>query len=247
MSGAFGSLGLEAAFLLVLGAALWFAARGVRWVIGVFPMNKERRAALLRTSPVAGAALTLLYLLFPARTLFRRQPVALPIVLALVVTAFVAAAWPMARDFLAGVALKTGRVCDEGDEVRIGDVEGRVVRMGHRVLVIETRDGDEAILPYAGVAREAVVRTRTLGGVTPHKFRIEAPPADPFAELRAQIIRVTLLCHWSAFAREPEVVPAGDRSIEVTVFCLDGAHGRDIETAVRSAIREGGSPRAAGG
>jgi Mechanosensitive ion channel, beta-domain len=236
MSDAFGSLGFDLLILLVLGAALWFVAGAAHWAIGVVPMNKERRTALARISPIAGAALALCYLLFAARTLFRREPSALPLVLALVVAGFSAAAWPAIRDFLAGVVLKAGRVCDEGDHVRIGNLEGRVAKMGHRVLVIETRDGDEAILPYSQIAREAVVRTRSLGGVMPHKFRIGGLPSERFAELREQIKREALLCHWSAFARDPEVVPVGGGGVEVTVFSLDDAHGPDIEAAVRRGL-----------
>ncbi len=240
MTHGFGSLGFDLVVVAAGGALLWAVLRALRWALDVVPMNKERRAWLERVSPIASALLALCFLLFAARSVFRSQPAALPFVLALVVAGFSAAAWPTIRDFLAGVALKSGRVCHVDDHVRIGDVEGRIVSMGYRVLVLETTSGDQAILPYSRVAREAVVRTRSLGGVTPHKFQIAVLPEGSFAAAQSRIVEAALLCHWSAFARVPEVAPrgAGDQACaDVTVFSLDPAHGPDIEAEVRSALR----------
>ncbi len=238
MTDTFGSLGFDLIMVLAGGAFLWLLLWALRWALNVIPMNKERRALLERASPIIGALVALSYLLFAARSVFRGQPAALPFVLALVVAGFSAAAWPTIRDFLAGVALKAGRVCHAGDHVRIGDVEGKILSLGYRVLVLETTSGDQAILPYSRVAKEAVVRTRSLGGVTPHKFRVGRLPAGSFAEARAQVIEAALLCHWCAFAREPEVAPVGDGGADVTVFALDPSHGPDIEAAVRSRLGE---------
>ncbi len=236
MTDSFGSLGFDLVVVLLGGALLLAVLRAASWALDIVPMNKERRAFLERASPIVGALLALAYLLFAVRSLFRAQPSALPFVLALVVAGFSAAAWPSIRDFLAGVALKSGRVCHVGDHVRIEEVEGQIVSMGYRVLVLETTAGDQAILPYSRVAREAVVRTRSLGGVTPHKFQLGHLPDGSFAEAQTRIVEAALLCHWSAFARQPEVAPVAEGGADVTVFSLDPAHGPDIEDAVRHAL-----------
>jgi small-conductance mechanosensitive channel len=157
-------------------------------------------------------------------------------VLALVVAGFAFAAWPAARDVLAGVSLKAGRVCHEGDHVRFGDLEGRVVSMGYRVLTMETTNGDQAIVPYSRIAREALVRTRSLGGVSAHRFELDVATPGAFSELRSRIAEAALLSHWCAFTREPEVRPLGEGGVEVTVFSLDAHHGPDIEAAVRASL-----------
>lgn len=147
------------------------------------------------------------------------------------------------RDLLAGVALKAGRVCQVGDRVRIEGIEGRVARMGYRVLVLETTRGDEVVLPYGRVAREAVVRTRTADGVASHEFTLQLPPQLSTAEARERIRRAALLCHWAAVAREPEVAQTGDAELAVTVFSLDPEHATEIERAVRATL----APAAPGG
>jgi len=236
MNGAFGSLGMNLVLVAAAGVLLFGVLFGARWALSVLPMNKERRAVLERASPLVGALVVLSYLLLAARSLFHDEPIALPVVLALVVAGFAFAAWPAARDVLAGVSLKAGRVCHVGDHIRCGDLEGRVLSMGYRVLTMETTNGDQAIVPYSIVARDALVRTRSLGGVTAHRFELEIATPGAFSELRARVVEAALLSHWCAFTREPEVRPLRDGCVEVTVFALDASHGPDIEAAVRTGL-----------
>ncbi len=198
-------------------------------------MSRARRAAVVRARPVAGAIALLAFLLYAARTLLGDRPTALLVALGLVVVGFAVAAWPAFRDLLAGVVLKAGRVCQVGDHLRIGGVEGRVAHMGYRALVVETTRGDEAILPYSRVERDAVIRTRTLGGVVPHEFRVQPPARLRHAEARALVRHAALLSHWSVPAREPEIATAGE-ALDVTVFALDADHALEIEARVRRAL-----------
>lgn len=233
--------GMELLWLLALGVALLGVLAAARWALDLVPMSKARRAAVARARPVAGAAALFVFLLFAARELLADHSTALLVAVGLVVVGFALAAWPAFRDLLAGVALKAGRVCQTGDHVRIGDIEGRVARMGYRAVVIETTRGDEAILPYSRVERDAVIRTRTLGGVVPHEFRVQAPARLPHAEARALVRRAALLSHWSVPAREPEIAGSGD-ALDVTVFALDADHAPEIEARVRRALESRDAP-----
>lgn len=213
---------------------------GLLWVLGIgldyLPVGADRRETLSRARPLAGTLIVLLYLLFGTGVLFKAQPARLPVALALVVVGFAVASWTVVRDVVSGVFLKAGRVCRVGDHVRIGSVEGRVERMGLFVVVIETREGDEAVLPYSGIARQSILRTPVIDSVTPHVFRVEAPAELQLPELRALVRRHALNSHWSSIAREPDVEATPDGALEVTVFSLDSDHAADVEAAVRRAL-----------
>jgi small-conductance mechanosensitive channel len=235
MTGEIAALAFDLVILALFGALLAALLWAAHWGVSLLPTSKERRSQISRATPVIATVVALGYVLLAARTLFRSHPAYSPLVLALVVAGFVGAAWPSMRDFLAGVALRSSRVCQTGDYVRIGDVTGRITSMGYRVLSIETTGGDEAIIPYASIARDAVIRTRSLGGVCPHRFRIKAPPKLAFADARERIAEAAMLCHWSAFVREPEITPDADE-LDITVFALDSAHGPEIEALVRKRL-----------
>jgi hypothetical protein len=204
------------------------------------PVGPDRRETLARARPLAGTLIVLLYLLFAVGVVFKAQPSQLPAALAFVVVGFVVASWTVVRDVVSGVFLKAGRVCRVGDHVRIGNVEGRVERMGLSVLVIETREGDEAVLPYSSIARQSILRTPVIDNVAPHVFCVEAPAGLPLPELKALIRLHALNSHWSSIARQPDVEATSGGAFEVTVFALDADHAADVEATVRRALEQRG-------
>jgi len=230
------SSGWDLLFVLTLSVALYGALRAARFAIDVVPLSAERRESLRRGFPVFAALSVLLYLLFAAGLFFERYPAHFPIAVAVILGVSLAASWFGVRDLVSGVFLKAGRVCRVGDYVRIGDVQGRVERMGHRVIVIETARGEEAIIPFHRVARDAVLRTPVSERGTLHVFELSLGSRRSVAEAKRQIRDAALRCHWAAIARDPEVVVLDGDRYEVTVFALDPDRVREVEAAVRAAL-----------
>lgn len=221
--------------LVTLGAvALLGALLAVRWLLRLLPMRRERRDALHRAAPVAGTLVTLAYALVATTWLFSDYPRYVPVGLALVVAAFVGASWQTLRDVVSGVVLRAGSSLGPGDQVRIETVRGRVAKLGWRTVVIETREGEEALLPYSRVARSRLLRTSSRAGVTMHVFHLRTPEQLSIAEVRAAVRETALGVHWSAISRVPEVAAVTDGAFEVTVYALEPDRASDIEAAVRA-------------
>ena len=238
------SSGWDLLLVLVLSVVLYGVLRAARFAVDVVPLSAERRETLRRGFPVLAALSTLLYLLFAAGIFFERYPAHFPIAVAVILGVSIAASWFGVRDLVGGVFLKAGRVCRVGDYVRIGEVQGRVERMGHRVLVIETARGEEAIIPYHRVAKDAVLRTPVSERGTLHVFELSLDGPRSVAETKKQIREAALRCHWAAIARDPEIVVIDADRYEVTVFALDPDRVREVETAVRAALAQASLPEA---
>ncbi len=230
--------GWDLLLVLVLSVVLYGVLRAARFAIDVVPLSAERRETLRRGFPVFAALSVLLYLLFAAGLFFERYPQHFPIAVAVILGVSIAASWFGVRDLVGGVFLKAGRVCRIGDYVRIGDVQGRVERMGHRVLVIETARGEEAIIPYHRVAKEALLRTPVSERGTLHVFELTLEGLRSVAETKRRIREAALRCHWAAIARDPEIVVLDADRYEVTVFALDPDRVREVESAVRAALTD---------
>lgn len=228
--------GWDLLVVLGLAAAVYGLLRAARFAVDVAPMSRPRREALRRAFPLVTAAVGVLYLLFAAGLFFERYPQHFPIAVAVILGVSIAASWFAVRDLVSGIFLKAGRVCRVGDYVRVGDVQGRVERMGHRVLVVETARGEEAIIPYSRVARDSVLRTPVSERGTLHVFELNLPGHPPVAETKRRIRESALRCHWSAIAREPEIAVVDADRFEVTVFALDADRVREVEEAVRRAV-----------
>lgn len=226
------ALGLDVLVLVAGGAALAIVLVIARNAVDVVPISKERREAARRAMPIVSALAAMVYGLYVVRRLFAGQPEAATASMVLVLATFVIASWASLRDISSGVFIKAGRVCREGDTVTVDELEGRVMHMGLRVLVLETADGEEAIVPYHRIARGRLLRTPAAEGLSPHMFRVPLPDAGSTSALKDEIRRRAMLVHWSAASREPEVTLDGE-ALEVTVYSVDPERGPDIEAEVR--------------
>ncbi len=238
---AYEAVSFDLVFLVGGAAGLGVLLLALRSGVELIPVTRTRRDALRRSLPVVAGALALIYGVAAVRVLFSDQPAFAALGTALVLVGFVVLAFGPLRDVVSGVVLKAGRVCERGDHVRIDDLHGRILEMGLRVLVLETSDGEEAVIPYSRVARDRVLRTSGQDSVSPHVFRVRAPTSMSLAETKALVRRRALLVHWSAVSRLPELV-ATDEGFEVTVYAIDADHGPDIEAEVRRALAEAEPP-----
>lgn len=218
--------------VLVYAAVIGGLLAVLRGAIEVVPLSRGRRQAATRAMPVLAAAGVLALAVLVVRTLLSDQPRMAAAGTMLVIGAFTVASWSALRDVASGVFLKAGQVCREGDLVRIDDLSGRVIAMGLRVMVVETSDGDEAIIPFSQVSRERLMRSPAADGLAPHVFRLRPDEGVDLAAVKAAVRRSALLSHWAAVSREPEVTRVG-AEVEVTVFSLDPDHGPDVEATVR--------------
>jgi hypothetical protein len=222
--------------VLLLGLAVWGALWLGRFALDVAPISSRRRERLRRAMPVVTGAVVVLALFLATGLLFARYPAHLPYAVAVIAGVLALASWFAIRDVVSGVFVKAGRVCRVGDYVRVGDVSGRVERMGHRVLVVETAGGEEAIVPYSRLTRESVLRTPVAERGTLHVFELALQDAPPVAEAKRKIRESALSCHWAAVAREPEIAVIDENRFEVTVFAIDSDRVREVEAHVRASF-----------
>ncbi len=236
MNPSFISLGFGVVWVLAWGVALYVALRGARWAVELLPFSRDRRDAIARSSPVIATIVIFLFAIFAARTLFDGD--ALPFAMVLLFVGFAAASWGAIRDFVSGVVLKAEDVCNVGDDVRIGGVEGRISKLGLRALTLQTHEGETAIVPYATIARESIVKTETVARGAAHVFGVRIAPAHSPAAARALVRRAALGSHWASIVREPEVAAGPDGELKVTIFALDLDHAPEVEAAVRRAVAD---------
>src|SRR5690606_20003949 len=119
------------------GIALLLVLRFGAAALDAIPMSRARRQLVTRVRPIAGGALILAYLVFAARWLLREDSHLAPLALGLMAAFVVAASWGPVRDLLEGAYLRAARTRAAGDRVQLGQVRGRVQRLGYRHLYVE--------------------------------------------------------------------------------------------------------------
>lgn len=228
--------GTDLGLVLLLGLALASAAALARWLVRLIPMGAQRRKAVDRIAPVVAAAVGFVYLVLAARIVFDQFPSYVPIALILLLGAWVGISWFALRDFMAGVILRSGRVVEVGDRIEVDGVVGRVETLGLRTMTVQTKSGDEAVVPYGRAAQASIKRSPVRDGVSPYMFRLAVPEAADLVVFQRRVRETALISHWSSPVREPQVSVLGPGELEVTVYALDADHGPAIEATVRAGL-----------
>ncbi|MEM7156142.1 MAG: mechanosensitive ion channel domain-containing protein [Myxococcota bacterium] len=223
------------ALLLLGGVALVWLLRSLGALARISPLPWRIKTALLRLAPAAELILAVAYVASSLAFLLNNDREFGWMVAALVL-ALVLFSWSALYDLVCGVAFRVALVCRPGDLVQVEDVEGRVMVVGARALVLQTRQGDEAVVPYGWIARRTLRRTQSVSGAYVHAFELDQEAGAGFADLKRTVIEAAMRSHWSSVVHEPKVERRGGTKIEVTVYAHDADHAPLVEAAVRKVL-----------
>ncbi|MCA9707771.1 MAG: mechanosensitive ion channel, partial [Myxococcales bacterium] len=190
-----GAIGDLAAWVLG-GLLLFWLLRLAVLLVGMSPLPPRAKASMLRLAPVVELLVAVAYVAAALVVLLTEEPEFAWVLIALVV-ALVAFSWSALHDLVLGVAFRVARVCQVGDLVQVDDITGRVLEVGLRALVLQTRDGDEAVVPYGRIGRRTLRRTQSVSGAYVHSFVLQPPGDLGFAELKRRVIEAAMRCHWA--------------------------------------------------
>jgi hypothetical protein len=146
-----------------------------------------------------GAAALLTMLALRAETLAQiAGRVALLVVLG-VVTA------PMLRDLLSGVVIAFEGRHRLGDDIRFGSLEGRIVALGLRSVVLRAHDGAEYTIPNGRFAAADVVRLNLPSGEAPFEFEVVLHREGGVEAATNELVEAAVLSPLAAPGSLPEV------------------------------------------
>lgn len=161
---------------------------------------------------------------------------------------------PMLRDLASGVVLSLEGRHRVGDDIRVTGLEGRIVAMGLRSVVLRAHDGSECTIPNARFAAAEVVRLNLPSGEAPFELEVVLHrPAGPEATT-IELMEAAVLSPLAAPGSLPEVfVVEADGArlrMRMRVYVFDRIHEEryrsDILTrlATQSRSLDGPAPQA---
>lgn len=148
---------------------------------------------------------------------------------AIVVVLIAAAGLPWLRNVFHAVVFGLENRYRLGDDLRVGDVEGRLSAVGPRAIVLRALDGTEIAIPHTSLAQQHVVRLNLEVRDAPCELLLRAPlVTDPrVAVERARI--AAALSPYAAPRCAPQVLlatdgPPGVLQLRVRGFVFDREH-----------------------
>jgi small-conductance mechanosensitive channel len=146
----------------------------------------------------------------------------------------------IAQNFVSGIILMVERSIGPGDVL---DVEGRavkVMRMGIRATVVQTRDGEDIIMPNSTLVQSSVTNYTMNNEVTRTRFQVGVVYSADMKLVRDTLLEVGKAFDESAANTEPEVlmIEFGDNSVifELAVWIADAWRLRSLRSKVADQI-----------
>ena len=231
---AFGSLAVVLTGAIVLVVCIVVLTRLSR----VLPVRPARRRAIERWTPIVGSALGVGYLVWAVTRLFRGRDEAALVVLLLLSAVLLASSWLPLRDIVGGVYWRMTRPWRAGDPIEVGGAQGRIARLGYRVVAVETERAELVLIPYTVLLREPVALHGMAAGDLPHEFRLRLPPGVTFETAEVALKRALVLCYGASVLRPPRLRLVDGDGVQVTVFLLSRAFASAVEVRAREELRE---------
>ncbi|TNF25869.1 MAG: mechanosensitive ion channel [Deltaproteobacteria bacterium] len=228
---------------VAVGLGLIGLFQGLRYLLRVSRVSRRRRVTLHTSLTVVETIAGLAYVVSSVPMIFQGEAQYSPYFAVLVVVAVLWISWVAIRDLVHGVFFKAGRTCRPGDRVVVGDVDGRVHRLGYRVLEVTTAQGDDVLVPYSQLARATLTRRAADVGAVRHAFTLAPPPGVPLTAVTEAVELAAFTHHWASAAHPTQVTLTQDGALEVAVFALDGLRGPEIEDTVRAAVKALSEPK----
>lgn len=170
------------------------------------------------------------------------------VVAALVLAVLGLAALPLLRDIVAGLAFALERRWAVGDDVRIGDVEGRIIGLGVRSLRLRGQGGTESAVPYALVQRQPIARLALAALDAPCEFRVHVPEGMSHEQATEAARLAAALSPFASPRRRPEVfvelAPAG-LDLRIRGYVFDRDHEERYRSDVSARLHAAFAPAAA--
>lgn len=112
---------------------------------------------------------------------------------------------PMLRDLLAGMVVSLEGRHRVGDDLRVGVLEGRIVELGLRSVVLRAHDGSELTIPNGRFAAADVARLNLPSGEAPFELEVELHRAGGVEAATMELVEAAVLSPLAAPGSLPEV------------------------------------------
>ena len=186
---------------LVLFAILWMANKAILSAVA----GERIHPAFQRIFPAVEFLLWFLYLLWALRGIFSDWHFYNILMSAVIISIIIGVGWFIARDFLAGIVLKSEMPFQTNQYISIAQTAGTLKRFGYRSLVIETDSGQIVKIPYSRLTNEIITCQNNSEGLKGYETTVTVSSSKEKDDTTWLISKKIMLLPWTMPAKKPIV------------------------------------------
>ncbi len=148
--------------------------------------------------------------------------------------------WFVLRDTVAGVIFSSKNPNILHNRMKIGEMKGKVVKLGTTTLRLQSDTGELLSIPYSKVAGEAIAEYAREDIADRFSVRFAVADGEDAATLRQAMARELMLLPWvnhrQALGARIVTGPNG-KAVEVSFHCLNREHAAKVEERLSERAR----------
>lgn len=237
---------------LLSGVIILLVFRLLQYLLPPLLTSKRRFRRVLPILPLVETSVWLLYFSwFTFRFAAAGAVYALVIMVILLVLIFWISRYFL-KDLMAGMFFRLNKHYRVGEIIAYEGWSGTIQRFGSQSLEVRTQDGQIVFIPYGKLQESLIIKSESEAQSAAYSFSIITNKKEPAPEVRKKVLQHLISLPWSSVHKVPFVAvresSENQFQIEVTVYPIEKAHGRQIETSIRKLIgsTENGNPTSEG-
>lgn len=210
--------------IILLGIALLILYRIISFLKKRLPISAETRHYLTVILPIAELLTWLGYAVWCIRIMYESEAYAMLITISVIIVLMIIPSWFLIRDLILGILLVIQRKIELNTRIEIGDISGKIVKVGYFTFEIKSKDGDIDTIPYSKIQSQVIKKSSENINLEKQLVRFTLPATKNIDETVEQLKLILLNAPWVAASQEPlikNIIHEDDQHIiEVFIYFL---------------------------
>ncbi len=223
--------------LFILAVILMLLLRLAYRALHLIERGNKMRRILLRYFPMMEFAVWLWFVFRASSAAFSQYPYHNIVMSAIALALVLVFGWYLLRDLVAGMVIKTESSLEKDQFLKTELASGRIKRLGHRSVILETDNGDKIRIPYTRLNKLLLTRPAEEEASHSHVIEISVDRKYQAEMIKKDITSQLLNMPWVVTGLPPEViVSAKDQSffrVEIRFNVIKKDHVTLVEENIK--------------
>lgn len=226
------------AFYIITGfalfAILWLVNKAIQSAIA----NNRIHQLFQRILPVVEFSLWFLYIIWALNGIFSHWGFYDILMYAVIISIIIGIGWFIAKDFIAGVVLKSELPFQTNQHISLPQTEGKLKKLGYRSLEIETESGQIVKIPYSRLTNEIITCQSNPEGLKFYETTIKLESSRKKEDICDLITEKIMLLPWTIPSKKPTIKPLNDKDQQaerylIKFFAANPRHAEKISHYIK--------------
>lgn len=184
--------------LLIFYRILWFLNKRA-------PISNESRHYISVILPIAELLTWLGFVIWCIRFMYEAEAHVMLITTAVIILLLVIPSWFLIRDLIFGIFLVIQRKIELNTGIEVGDISGKIVKVGYFTFDIKSKDGNIDTIPYSKIRSEVITKSGENINLEKQLVSFTLPATKSTDEAVEQLKIILLSSPWVAASQQPIV------------------------------------------